>query len=207
MIDLNTFSSNQKPRCSNRLPVTSDCTQTDLQLDLTPERRGISQKLTWMYRGFRKNPHGNRPLAMANAEHLTTAAEGIDSGHTSHLYQGAPVGLTALNKIWNITNSVRSTVDARFGRREAADWAAPPTAAKSDSYWARLVRVGGRFDQLQRKDGYQFSGSFKCSHAAPVLVLRIGARYTSKCIIKSWMQRCCIKIPIQIKIPINIFCD
>lgn len=72
--------------------------------------------LTWMYRGFLKNPHGNRPLAMANAEHLTAAAEAINSVCTSHSYQATPVGVTLENfHIYIIIISVGSTVDVRLG--------------------------------------------------------------------------------------------
>lgn len=92
------INSNQAQRHSFRLPITSECMQTYIDWFLNGLHTRVKMDfLTWMYRGFLKNPHGNRPLAMANAEHLTAAAEAIHSVCTSHSYQATPVGVTLEN--------------------------------------------------------------------------------------------------------------
>lgn len=90
--------SNQAHRRSFRLAVTSERMQTYIDRFLNGLHTRVKMDLlTWMYRGFLKNPHGNRPLAIANAEHLTAAAEAINSVCTSHSYQATPVGVTLEN--------------------------------------------------------------------------------------------------------------
>jgi len=69
-----------------------------------------------MYRLFLKNPHGNRPLAMADAEHLTTAADEINSAHTPHSYQTTLGEQTVRNcDTENMTDPISNTVDVRSG--------------------------------------------------------------------------------------------